>query len=223
MINFAQVLYDDFVDGRVIFIGTNDDATDIANSFAQHGLTRDMLTVAHHPYEEGLRFIGYAPEWHPDDEVITPDSISELIALDWGAAVKLVNDLENRDIEWFINEFIRGRAYININPFEDDISDIRDMICDAVSKSNIGISEDYNEDPCIYWDRLMPDCFRNLFVDTTDEECLNARTHTGIGSGNRYEDIDGSAVFPVAYLAKKLASNTDNIVYTEDDFSDIFN
>ena len=219
MVDFGRVLFNDFVEGRVVFVGTNEDAQDIVDSFTQFELIRCPIVRCAHPHIPNQFFIGHEYGWHPAG-IVTSDSLKELILLPWGQTVRLVNDLANHDIDWFINEFLESRAYININPFEDDITEVMDMVCDAIMNRNVSIDSDCDSAK-EYWQYLMTDNFRNLFIDRTSGLDINATSPTGIGCGNPYGNIDGSMVFPIAYLAKKLADRQE--LYTDEDFSEIFN
>ena len=219
MVNFGRTLFNDFVAGRVVFVGTEEDAKDIVDSFTQFDMIRCPIVMYKHPHIPNQFFIGHEFGWHPAG-VVTSTSLQELIILPWEQTVRLINDLSNRDIDWFINEFMESRAYININPLEDDISEVMDMVCDAITSRNVSIDSDCDSAKQ-YWEYLMTDVFRNLFIDRTSGLDINATSPLGIGRGHQFENIEGSMVFPIAYLAKKHADRQE--LYTDEDFSEIFN
>ena len=235
MVDFVNLLRDDFLKGYVVFIGSEEDAPALINLLFGGEPHEQRPVLQHAAHDHEMRLIANRDK-HPDWEskYITINDVSNLCVIPWNTTEQMLRSLRDDDINTIIEKFLNSQAYINVNSVCADVYDAIDAISAAVESNDImrypehltarQYIEGLREESSIFPHESS--IFPNLYVevpsvndDINHNKVLNA-AH-GFGIGVNWCDIYPSLVYPLTYIAKKL-NDSDEVLFTDNDFDDAF-
>ena len=221
MVDFVGLIREDFRCGKIVFVGSAEDAEDITRTLFANEPIQPRFVLQQHPlaYSYFISSADAHEAW--DGQAASRTELSTYIILPWSTITQTINSLNNDDVDTIIDRFVRSEAYINILPMGEDIDEILDMIGRAADDKEIYPGEDMS---CCrdYIEDLSGDLYMNLYVDTSERPVsLNASNAYGVGIDG--SSIKPSVVYPAVYLAKKVADVGNTTPYTDEDFDGIFN
>ena len=226
MFDFRRKIYDDFVSGDLVFVAKHDQIDQIEEMVISFGDVRHNLVFRSHSIITDAVIVGHKrnhDDWNGQET--NGRELCNIIALQWDTVETLIDSLNNDSLDEIIHRIMNAKAYLNINPMDEDVSDMVDLIGSVFERDEIMGGHDYdsNKDltPTEYIRYLYGDCYRNVFLDPAmDEREMNASNDMGIGTES--SSIYPSVVYPIAYLVKKDSNSDGAPLYTEEDFSEIF-
>ena len=228
MVDFVELLQDDFVKGNVVFLGSQADAADIEHTMLG-GLPpyTDRLVGRRHPTATEPDLIFYAckdayPDWHGQN--MDNELLRGKIVILWETIDLMIESLREDSVCDIIEKFLESRAYINISGDYEDIADEIDTLGKMIEMDGVdaGFAGGVHHTPKSYIEYLREENYMNLYVDQINgSRELNAANTLGIGTHHSY--IQHAIVYPISYLAKKMAGENTGTLYTDEDFNKIFN
>lgn len=226
MFDFRRKIYDDFVSGDLVFVAKHDQTDQIERMVISFGDVRHNLVFKSHSIMTDAIIVGHRlnhDDW--DGQEADGSELRNIIALQWDTVEALIDSLNNDSLDEIIHRITNAKAYLNINPMDEDVSDMVDLIGSAFERDGITGGYDYDSDgdltPTEYIRHLYGDYYRNVFVDSSmGEREMNASNDMGIGTES--SSIYPSVVYPIAYLVKKDSNSDRAPLYTEEDFGEIF-
>ena len=234
MIDFAKRVLEDFMCGKLLFVGTKSDAKEISHGIYQMSVNGEPvlcageIPVVCRPHVFGpYTLIGYKgahEEWH--DGIQSPDYLDpeymSTYVIPWSTTGAMIRHLNNDSFDEIIDAFVNS----NDRDILISIGGIRDMDADDViseiSKSLLSRTVDIRDSGKWYTPRpgilsdYIEECLLDGYSNLYTYKMRNKFMLDAYSSASVVEQV----VFPIAYLQEKLSAC--NAAYSESDFANVF-